>query len=390
MRLTALYGALFVVSGAVLLAITSGVVVSSSRVSVDRGEPGQSPRPRWPRHQVRIHQLQDQLATAEAQIHSGVSHDLLVGSAIALGIMTVVSLVLGWLVAGRVLRPLRLMTAATRRISADSLHERLAVAGPGDELKDLADTIDGLLERLEGAFAAQRRFVANASHELRTPLTTMRASVDVAVAKPGPVPAQTIALADRLRGELDRVDGLLDGFLALARAQHGDLPGQATLSLEYLTAAALAVRAGPIAARHLTVHHVTGHGRHLGDGQPGAAVPDGGQRARQRDRAQQGRRLDQRHHRGGRTRWPAWWWRPAGMSWTPIRCPSSPSRSGGSARTGPGLTTVPGSACRSSRPSPTAHGGTLDLRARPEGGLRVSIALPLAPAGRLAGAGVPG
>src|SRR5205807_8703321 len=92
----------------------------------------------------------------------------------------------------------------------------------------------------------------------RTPLTTRRASVDGAVAKPGPVPAQTIALADRLRGELDRVDGLLDGFLALARAQHGDLPGQATRSLEYLTAAALAVRAGPIAARHLTVHHATG------------------------------------------------------------------------------------------------------------------------------------
>src|SRR5439155_11441124 len=142
-------------------------------------------------------------------------------------------------------------------ISEHSLHERLAVPGPG-ELKDLGDTIDDLLERLEGAFTAQRRFVANASHELRTPLATMRASLDVAVAKPGPVPAETIALAGRLRGELDRVDGLLDGFLALARAQHGDLPGRTTLSLEYLTAASLAVRAGPIAARHLTVHHATG------------------------------------------------------------------------------------------------------------------------------------
>ena len=226
MRLTALYGALFVVSGAVLLAIASGVVVSSSRVSVTAANQA-VPSTALAQAQARIHQLQDQLATAESKIHSGVSHDLLVGSAIALAIMTVVSLVVGWLVAGRVLRPLRAMTAATRRISADSLHERLAVAGPGDELKDLADTIDGLLERLEGAFAAQRRFVANASHELRTPLTTMRASVDVAVAKPEPVPAPTIALADRLRGELDRVDGLLDGFLVLARAQHGDLPGQA-------------------------------------------------------------------------------------------------------------------------------------------------------------------
>ncbi|HEY7882503.1 MAG TPA: HAMP domain-containing protein, partial [Streptosporangiaceae bacterium] len=205
MRLTAMYGALFVVSGAVLLAITSGVVVSSSRVSATAANQGAlSP---LTRDQIRIHELLAELASAESRIHSGVSHGLLVGSAIALGIMTVVSLVLGWIVAGRVLRPLRRMTAATRRISADSLHERLAMAGPGDELTDLADTIDGLLERLEGAFAAQRRFVANASHELRTPLTTMRASVDVAVAKPEPVPAQTIALADRLRGELDRVDG---------------------------------------------------------------------------------------------------------------------------------------------------------------------------------------
>jgi signal transduction histidine kinase len=191
MRLTALYGALFVACGAVLLAIASGVVVSSSRMSVAPANQA-VPSP-LTRDQIRIHQLQDELATVESQLHSGLSHGLLVGSAIALGVMTVVSVVLGWIVAGRVLRPLRLMTAATRRISADSLHERLAVTGPGDELKDLADTIDGLLARLEGAFTAQRRFVANASHELRTPLTTMRASVDVAVAKPGPVPAQTIA-----------------------------------------------------------------------------------------------------------------------------------------------------------------------------------------------------
>jgi signal transduction histidine kinase len=385
MRLTALYGALFVVSGAVLLAIAGGVAVSSSRTSATAANRAVlSP---LAQDQLRIHQLQDQLANAESQLHSNVSHGLLVGSAIALGIMTVVSLAVGWLVAGRVLRPLRLMTAATRRISADSLHERLAVTGPGDELKDLADTIDGLLGRLEGAFAAQRRFVANASHELRTPLTTMRASVDVAVAKPEPVPAQTIALADRLRAELDRVDGLLDGFLALARAQHGDLPGQTTLSLEYLAAAALAVRADAIAARHLTVHHVTGAGGtwvagsqallcrmvdnvldnaigHNRDGgwisvttgaeghlahlvvETGGDVLDAGQVSQL---AQPFRRL-------------------------------GADRTGSDHGSGLGLSIVDAIA--------VAHCGTLDLRARPEGGLAVSIGLPLA-AGRLEGTGVP-
>ena len=85
--------------------------------------------------------------------------------------MAVISIALGWLVAGRVLRPLRAMTATTRQISERNLHERLALAGPRDELKDLADTVDGLLGRLEAAFGAQQRFVANAAHELRTPLT---------------------------------------------------------------------------------------------------------------------------------------------------------------------------------------------------------------------------
>jgi len=387
MRLTALYGALFVVSGAVLLAITSGVVVSSSQVSVTAAN--QAGLPALTRDQIRIQQLRDQLANAEAQIHSGVSHGLLVGSAIALGIMTVVSVVLGWIVAGRVLRPLRQMTAATRRISADSLHERLAVAGPGDELKDLADTIDGLLERLEGAFAAQRRFVANASHELRTPLTTMRASVDVAVAKPEPVPTQTIALADRLRGELDRVDGLLDGFLALARAQHGDLPGQATLSLEYLTAAALAVRADAIAARHLTVHHVTGaEGTWVTGSQPLLCrmVDNVADNAIGHNRdggwisVTTGADEHMAHlvvETGGDV-----------LDADQVSQLTQPFRRLGADRTGSdhgsglGLSIVEAIA--------TAHGGTLDLRPRPGGGLRVSIALPLAPAGYLAGAGVPG
>ncbi|UQX04664.1 HAMP domain-containing sensor histidine kinase [Streptomyces sp. RerS4] len=186
-------------------------------------------------------------------MHAQQDHRLLAGSLIALVVMVGFSLLLGRILAGRVLRPLRLITAATRRISAENLHQRLAVAGPVDEVKELADTVDGLLERLEASFVAQRRFVGNASHELRTPLATMRASLDVVVVKPEPT-AQTVALAGRLRAELDRVDHLLDGFLILARAQHGTLADRTPVSLGELAREALTARAADIAAKALTVN----------------------------------------------------------------------------------------------------------------------------------------
>src|SRR5262245_48166300 len=160
-RFTALYGSLFLVSGAVLLAIAGVVAYAGMDVSETSPAGG---GPRGAEAQVRA--LQHQLN----EVHALQSRQILAGAMIALAVMAVLSLGVGRFVAGRVLRPLRTMTAATQRITADNLHERLAVPGPRDEVKDLADTIDGLLERLESAFAAQGRFVANASHELRTPL----------------------------------------------------------------------------------------------------------------------------------------------------------------------------------------------------------------------------
>jgi signal transduction histidine kinase len=375
LRLTALYGVLFLLSGAVLLAITSGVVVARSSVTAPVPPAGQqNPQSALARAQARIQQLQAELAAHTAH---GLSHQLLVGSAIALGIMTVASAVLGWIIAGRVLRPLQAITAATRRISADSLHERLNMPGPRDELTDLAGTIDGLLQRLEGAFAAQRRFVANASHELRTPLTTMRASVDVAVAKPGPVPEQTIALAGRLRAELDRVDQLLDGLLILARAQHGVLSGRAVLSLGAVASASLAAHSGAITARKLTVQNTDS---------PGGAWVAGSQPLLRRmvdnviDNAI-GHNID-----GG---WIGVSTAADGavallvvetggevLDQRQVDQLAQPFRRLGADRTrseagaGLGLSIVAAIA--------EAHGGTLDLRARPEGGLRVAIGLPLA------------
>jgi hypothetical protein len=153
-----------------------------------------------------------------------------------------------------VLRPLRTITSTTRQISETNLHQRLEMGGPRDELRELADTIDGLLERLEAAFDAQRRFVANASHELRTPLAMMRTTLDVAIAKPDGTPERTRELDADLRLDLDHADRLLESFLVLARAQHHQLGDQSLVALEQLIAAALASRAGEIAASQITVH----------------------------------------------------------------------------------------------------------------------------------------
>ncbi|HUC56372.1 MAG TPA: ATP-binding protein [Streptosporangiaceae bacterium] len=236
-RLTGLYGILFVLSGALVLAISGGVTISRTQVVARRA------------NGVIVSQVAPALPASQGTI----SHQVVTASFIALGFMALISVFLGWLVAGRALRPVRDMTRTAQRISEDSLNERLSVDGPRDELKVLGDTIDGLLERLEAAFSAQRRFVANASHELRTPLATMRASIDVAMAKPEPAPPQTVALAARLRTELDRVDALLEAFLVLARAQHRDLPGRAILPLDYLVSAALADRTEAIAEKRLVV-----------------------------------------------------------------------------------------------------------------------------------------
>ncbi|WP_225993732.1 sensor histidine kinase [Actinomadura rudentiformis] len=245
-RFTMLYAVVFLLSGVGLLGLAFLLSGSSLSDVAPAGDiPGQGGLTAT---QQRVQELEGQLAA----VHAQQSRRLLVGSLLALIVMAIVSLLLGRVLAKRVLRPLRRIAAVTRRISADSLDQRLAVTGPADEVKDLADTIDGLLGRLESSFTAQRRFVANASHELRTPLATMRASVDVAVAKPGAA-ASTVALAARLRRQLDRVDHLLDGFLVLARAQHGALADAAPVDLGDLIDAALRERSTDVRRKALSV-----------------------------------------------------------------------------------------------------------------------------------------
>ena len=148
-------------------------------------------------------------------------HELVVKSLQGLGVMAVLSVGFGWAIAGRVLGPLHRMTATARRLSEENLHERIALDGPDDELKELADTFDAMLGRLESAFDSQKRFVANASHELRTPLSIMRTEVDVTLADPDATPDELRRMGEVVRRATERSDALIDGLLVLARSDRG-------------------------------------------------------------------------------------------------------------------------------------------------------------------------
>ena len=258
LRLTLLYSSLFLASGAGLLAITYVLVAQRIAGPFSVNDSGGVPPAGTPsRAGTTVTQL------LQAQVATDL-HQFLVQSGIALAVMAVVAIALGWFVAGRILRPLQTMTATTRQISEENLHERLALPGPPDELKDLGDTIDGLLARLETAFDGQRRFVANAAHELRTPLTMMRTSLDVAVGKPGPVPPEVNVLAGKLREGLDQADRLVESFLALARAQQATLTNLESVSLPQLVSAALAARGDAIAGSGLGVRQTMGEADVIG------------------------------------------------------------------------------------------------------------------------------
>ena len=172
-------------------------------------------------HQVAqaVHQV-EQAGSVQAAQRASDSHQLLVDSGIALAAVAVLALLAGWLVAGRMLRPIRTITRAARRISSTSLHERLSLDGPDDELKELGDTLDNLFARLEAAFEAQRRFVANASHELRTPLTRERTLVQVALGGPSTLDEWRSTGQELLASNREQ-ETLIDALLTLASSESG-------------------------------------------------------------------------------------------------------------------------------------------------------------------------
>lgn len=197
-------------------------------------------------------QQQRELVALAHAYQSKELHQLLVESGVALGIMVLVSVLLGWLVAGRVLRPLRSITATTRDISVSNLHERLDVHGPDDELKELADTIDGLLERLDASFRSQRQFVTNASHELRTPLARQRALAQVALSDPDANADSLRAAHERILASGEQQEQLIDALLTLSRAQSGAV-GAAEVDLTVLVDELVGTRQEEALGRRLRI-----------------------------------------------------------------------------------------------------------------------------------------
>lgn len=167
-----------------------------------------------------VHQLA-QAGTVQAAQRATDSHQLLVNSGVALAIVAVLAFLAGWLIAGRMLRPIRTITRTARRISSTSLNERLALDGPEDELKELGDTLDDLFARLEAAFEAQRHFVANASHELRTPLTAERTLLQVALDDPRTTTVGWRSTAREVLACSDEQARLIEALLTLASSQSG-------------------------------------------------------------------------------------------------------------------------------------------------------------------------
>jgi signal transduction histidine kinase len=237
-RLALLYAALFLAGGTVLLGLTFGLVShslggqptpkASSNVpdkaflfacksAVQSSGKGKVKVPNPTTAECKkVFEAGAKQAAADQRTKT--LHDLHVYSILGLGILTLASAALGWVISGRVLRPVRIITETARRASEQHLGERLDLQGPKDELRELADTFDAMLDRLDAAFTSQRLFVANASHELRTPLTAMRTAIDVSLARPARTAEQLEEMATRVRRSVDGAEEMIEALLVLAHS----------------------------------------------------------------------------------------------------------------------------------------------------------------------------
>jgi signal transduction histidine kinase len=226
-RLTLLYASVFTLGGAALVLFTYALVANSLHATTSVVTP-----PEVRQQVARCFEAAQAGAAGALQkcgqvyangVQAGISAQrgttlahLLTYSLLSLTGVTLLAAVAGWIVAGRILRPVHRLTAAARAASEQDLSQRIALQGPHDELRELADTFDTMLERLDRTFTSQRQFIANASHELRTPLTFMRTAIDVVLAKPEPTRAELVSMAADVRQAVDHSERLIEVLLVLA------------------------------------------------------------------------------------------------------------------------------------------------------------------------------
>ena len=256
-RMTVLYSCLFIPLGVILVAVTYVIALLQRAEAIQHRIVTTCIHGSCTSHQAGAPTVTiDQLTLT--------SRELLVGACIIIVALMGTTVLLGWLAAGRVLRPLRVMTTTTREISERNLHERLALTGPDDELRDLGDTIDGLLARLETAFGSQRRFIANASHELRTPLMLNQTLLQVALADPDiTLDSLRAACQEVVDAGKDQAQ-LIDALLTLARSQRG-LDHREPVDLTAVVTEVLNVHEPSAAAKRLQVDAALDHASVPGD-----------------------------------------------------------------------------------------------------------------------------
>jgi signal transduction histidine kinase len=397
LKLTLLYGGLFLLAGAGLLAVNYALVRSQlelpfgvqieARQDGPPGAVGEGPGLlilRAPAgqggdtfiasapSQEAVQAVRQEAEAVRRELQAATLQQLVAQSGIALALMALASVGLGWLVAGRVLRPLSAITATARRLEGSTLHERINLQGPQDELKELADTFDQMLGRLDAAFETQRRFVANASHELRTPLAIARTEVDVALADPGAGPDELRAMAGRVLEANQRSEHLIEGLLTLARSER-QLRASEPLDLAMAAADALSVAAPEVGRLGLRVRRVLGAAPVTGDrALLERLVANLVENAVRHNRRGGWVEVDTGRADGGAVVRVANGGPPIppdqiAALFEPFRR-LHPDRTNSARGAGLGLSIV--------RSVATAHGGTATARALPEGGLEVQVGLP--------------
>jgi len=353
-RLALLLAALVVATGVVLLAVSYLLVVTAIRTIVSG--PGTPAAP------------QDRSVT----LHGPDTTGLLVEYGVILPVLVAIACGLAWLVAGRMLRPLRQITDTAQRITGEGLHERLALDGPADELTELGDTFDAMLARLEAAFTDQQLFAANAAHQLRTPLAVMRAELDLLLTGPPPSPDEVHDTAVTLRRTVLSCERLLERLLILTQGMLG--PGEREpVPLDQIAQQALTAAAETARVQGLTIDPGLHEARAYGDpallGELAGNLvtnavtyncPDGWIAVTTRSK---GDRVVLEVSNSGEK-----------IAGTDLNGLLEPFRRAGRQRTG----TSSGLGLSIVRAIVAAHGGELSLRAPASGGLAVRVDLPAA------------